>query len=77
MQTCIAALGSMTQVLGAQRALARAAIRSSVVKLDAKYTTKGCTYGLEFPCAQQNNVRTILQSAGIPIKQMIGGGETP
>lgn len=75
MQTCIAALGSTTQALGAQRALARAAIRSSVVKLDAKQTTKGCAYGLEFPCAQQNNVRTILESAKIPVKQIIGGGE--
>ena len=73
MQTCIAAFDSMTQVLGAQRALSRAAIRASVVKLDAKQTTRGCAYGLEFSCAHLRNVKTILDSAGIPVKRYIGG----
>ena len=73
MQTCIAAFDSMTQALGAQRALSRAAVRANVVKLDANQTTRGCAYGLEFSCAQLHNVKTILNAAAISVKRYIGG----
>ncbi|MBQ8397300.1 MAG: DUF3343 domain-containing protein [Clostridia bacterium] len=75
MQTCIAAFQSMTQALGAQRALSRAAIRTRVVKLNANQTTRGCAYGLEFACAQQQNVKTILAAASIQASSYIGGGQ--
>lgn len=73
MQTCIAAFHSMTQALGAQRALARAAIRASIIKLDARQTTHGCAYGIEFSCAHLQNVQTVFAQTGITPKKMIGG----
>ena len=74
MQTCIAAFQSMTQAIGAQRALARAAIRGQIVKLNANQTTHGCAYGLEFACTQQANVKTILAAASIPVLRYLDGG---
>jgi len=75
MQTCIAAFPSMTQALGAQRALARAAIRARVVKLNANQTTHGCAYGLEFSCMQQQNVKTILAASSITASRYLNGGQ--
>ncbi len=64
---CTAAIGSMTGAMKAQKALSAAAIRSSVVKL-ASSAHRGCSYGVSFPCAQQNNVRLILENAGVKIR---------
>lgn len=76
MQNCIAAFQSMTQALGAQRVLSRAAIRTRVVKLNANQTTRGCAYGLEFACVQQQNVKTILAAADISASSYLDGGRT-
>lgn len=73
MQTCIAAFNSMTAVIGAQRVLSAAAIRSSVVKLNANQTARGCGYGLEFSCAQRQNVEALFASRGITVSSYIGG----
>ena len=73
MSSCIAAMNSMTAALSAQRALSAAAIRSSIVRLDAKQTKSGCAYGLEFPCVQLRNVKIILDAGQIPVKRYIGG----
>ncbi len=73
MQTCIAAFHSMTQALGAQRALSRAAIRASIVRLDARQTAHGCAYGLEYSCVQEKNVKTVLKQSGISAKEYFGG----
>ena len=62
---CRVTVGSITYAVKAQKALATAAIYSETVKLDSGNFGKGCTYGLEFPCAQREGVRTVLQSAGI------------
>lgn len=68
---CTATMTSMTQALRAQQVLANAAIHSSVIKLDSSLAKKGCAYGLSFQCAQYNNVRTILSSAKINVRQYI------
>jgi hypothetical protein len=73
MQTCIAAFKSITTAIGAQRVLSAAAIRSSVVKLNANQTTLGCGYGLEFSCAQRQNVESLFASRGITANSYIGG----
>ncbi|MBQ2767102.1 MAG: DUF3343 domain-containing protein [Clostridia bacterium] len=73
MQTCIAAFTSMTVAIGAQRALSSAAIRTSVVKLNANQTTHGCAYGLEFSCSQLQNVKTVLAARGIQVSNYLGG----
>ena len=64
---CLAVMGSMTQVLRAQKVLAGAAVRAEVVKADSAHTRRGCAYALSYPCSQENNVRTILSSAGIRV----------
>lgn len=65
MQICTASFPSMTRALGAQRALAHAAIPARLVRLRAEMTTRGCAYGLEFACAQMQNVKTILGAADL------------
>lgn len=75
--TCTASFASMTLAMKAQKTLAGAAIRSEVVKLDSSYSARGCAYGLEFSCAQTNNVRTILGNARIPVKNIFEGSGMP
>ncbi len=65
---CLAVMGSMTQVLRAQKVLSDAAVRAEVVKADSAYTRRGCAYALSYPCSQENNVRTILSGAGIRVR---------
>ena len=75
MSSCIAAMNSMTTALSAERALRAAAIRASIVRLDANQTKNGCAYGITFSCAQLKNVKTILAAAHIPVKRYYGGDE--
>ncbi len=65
---CLAVMGSMTQAMRAQKVLADAAVRTEVVKADPAHTRRGCAYALSYPCTQENNVRTILSSAGIRVR---------
>ena len=65
---CLAVMGSMTQVLRAQKILADAAVRAEVVKADSAHTRRGCAYALSYPCSQEGNVRAILSSAGIRVR---------
>ena len=65
---CHAVMGSMTQVLRAQKVLSSAAVRADVVKADSAHTRRGCAYALSYPCSQENNVRTILFEAGIRVR---------
>ncbi|MBQ7322178.1 MAG: DUF3343 domain-containing protein [Clostridia bacterium] len=75
--TCTATFESMTLATKAQHALSHAAIRSEVVKLDSSRVGHGCAWGLEFSCAQEGNVRTILGNAHIPVKKYIEGSGMP
>ena len=70
---CSAAIGSVTQAQKAQRALAEAAIPTTVVKWENSSRLLGCVYGVRFACAQANNVRTVLASARISVKQWNDG----
>ena len=70
---CTAVLGSMTAALQAQRVLAQAAVFTSVTKISSSQSTKGCAYGITYPCAQKENVRTILSRAQVTVKKYLGG----
>ena len=70
---CIAVLGTMTNALQAQKALANAAIFSSVTKISSSQSAKGCTYGVAYPCIQDKNVRTILARTDLAVKKYLGG----
>ena len=73
---CGCIIGSMTQALQAQRVLAKSAIRAEVIKADAAQTHRGCAYALSYSCAQENNVRSVLQNAGIRARSYYGGNRT-
>ncbi len=66
---CNAAIGSVTLAMKAQQALAQAAIPVTVIKLEASSSRRGCIYGIGYSCLQEYNVRTVLESSRIPVKQ--------
>ena len=71
--TCTAVIGSMTQAMRAQNALAEAAIRAVVVKISSAKSTGGCAYGVDFPCTQMSNARTVLTRAGVRVREYLQG----
>ncbi len=70
---CSAAIGSITQAMGAQRALAEAAIPSAIIKFESLGKgSRGCVYGVSFSCSQMNNAKTVLSHKGVRVKQWNG-----
>lgn len=67
----VAAIGSMTAAIKAQRALASAGIIGEVVALSPSETRKGCAYGLEIPAMQESEARAALRAAHIAVSQLI------
>ncbi len=65
---CNAAIGSVTQALQAQNALAAKMIPSEVIKIENANSRKGCIYGISFSCLQANNVRAVLNSSKIQVR---------
>lgn len=70
--TCTVVIGSMTHTLAAQEALAAASIRAAVTKISSSRSGHGCAYGLFCPCTRLPNVRTVLDGAGIRIREILG-----
>ena len=66
-KVAVAYLGSMTNALAAQRALAMAAVHSEIVKEDD--SGRGCGYALIVPLVQLDNVRAILSAAHIGVRR--------
>lgn len=71
--SCTAVIGSMTQAMRAQSILAEAAIRAAVVKVSSAKNTGGCAYGVDFPCTQMSNAKTVLTRAGIRVREYLQG----
>lgn len=70
-RTCTAVIGSMTQAMKAQSLLADAAIRGGITKISSARTHNGCAYGVEFPCTQSANVRTVLERGGVRVREYL------
>lgn len=69
---CSIDIGSLTLALKAQKALAGAAIPSSVVKNDSSSNGgKGCSYGLKISCTQMENAESVLALERIRVKRWI------
>lgn len=66
---CVAAIGSNTSAIRAQRILAAAGITSSVKKTDRGRKAGGCTYGVSYPCLYGTSVELILKDAGIRVTE--------
>ena len=64
---CTVIIGSATNATRAESILARAAIRSRVIKVSSEQRL-GCAYGIEFPCSQKKNVEEILSRARISFR---------
>lgn len=71
MNICIATIPSLNICIKAQRALGQNAIFCKIVTLDPKLTKRGCAYGIEFSCADERNVRSILRRHSIHPSQFI------
>ena len=67
--SCKVGVGSVTDAMKAWRVLSAAAIPSEVIKVDKARGLRGCIYGVGFSCAQEKNVRSLLSSAGISVKE--------
>ena len=65
---CVAEIGSLTQAMRAQKILASAVIPTTVLKLESS-SRHGCAYGITFSCEQETNVRHVLDSARMAVKQ--------
>ena len=64
---CTASLGSMTLAIKARRLLAQNGIEVKVKKLGEKNETRGCVYGIEYPCSLSGNILSIIRSSGIEV----------
>ncbi|MBO5416172.1 MAG: DUF3343 domain-containing protein [Clostridia bacterium] len=64
---CSAEIGSVTQAMRVQDALASAAIPSKIIKSQSS-SRHGCIYGVSFSCSQERNVRAILEASRIPVR---------
>ena len=69
---CTAEIGSVTQAMRAEQALAAAAIPSRVIKTQSS-SKRGCVYGISYSCAQERNVSTVLANARIAIRPRKNG----
>jgi hypothetical protein len=68
---CSAVTLSMTNALKAQKALARHAIRSNVIKISGSMSKSGCVYGIEFACSYMLQIRSILEGYGIEVREYL------
>ena len=66
-RSCYAVMGTLTGAQKASRALANAAIPSSIIKIDSA-GARGCIWGVSFSCNQKENVKSVLLAAGINVK---------
>lgn len=67
---CIVTIGSNTQAMRAKKALASFGIPASVRKTErGGRNSKGCSFGVSYPCLYQASVATILQNAGIAVTE--------
>ncbi len=64
----------MTLAIKAKDALTESAIFSSIVKLDSDMTKKGCAYGLEIPCDQLGNAKSVFAKHRIKIREYVESG---
>ena len=71
MNICIATIPSLNICIKAQKALSENAIYYKIVSIDPKLTKRGCAYGIEFPCSEERNVKSILRRVGIRPSQFL------
>lgn len=74
----VAAVGSMTVAIKAQRVLASSGITVEIISLSPRETKRGCAYGVSYPIQLEANVRNVLRTARISVSQYFKkGGSQP
>ncbi len=68
---CVAAIGSMTLCLKAQRVLGAAGISARVISLSPEETRRGCAFGVSFPASVQTVAAAQLRHARIPVSEYV------
>lgn len=66
---CVAAIGSMTLCMKAQRVLAATGIHARVISLSPEETKRGCAFGISFPLDAQVVAAAQLRQAKIPVSE--------
>lgn len=66
---CIAEIGSMTQAMRAQNALAEMAIPSTIVKTNSSKSNKGCAYGISLDCNQMENAENVFDRTKVRVRR--------
>ena len=74
MNSCTAAIGSLTIAMKALAALEKAGITARIVKLNPSMTRKGCAYGIEYSCEYHKAVRSAFNAANVSASSYIKGG---
>ena len=74
---CIAAVGSLTLSLKAQRILQEAGLTARVVSLLREETRQGCAYGVSFSCDEKPLVKATLSTQRLTPTQYIERKGTP
>lgn len=69
--TCVAAIGSMTLCLKAERILLSNGLQARVISLSPDQTRRGCAYGVAFPCAMHKNVASLLRAHKISVSEYL------
>ena len=70
----VAAIGSMTAAIKAQRTLAASGIITEIISISPGETRRGCAYGIEYPLQLDTNVRNVLRAARISVSQYFRKG---
>jgi hypothetical protein len=64
-QICTATLGSVTLAMKARRALAAQGLGCEVIKISDQSSSRGCVYGIEYPCEISGSVQRVLSASAI------------
>ncbi len=68
---CVAAIGSMTLCMKAQRLLGSVGINARVISLSPEETRRGCAFGIAFPQSMQSVAAAQLRRAKIPVSEYL------
>ncbi len=71
---CIIAIKSMTVAMRARDILRRKNISSEIVSVDASLTSRGCAYGISFPCEREAEIKRMLRQGKIDYGEVLGRG---
>ena len=68
---CVAAIGSMTLCLKAERILLAAGMHAHVISLSPGETKRGCAFGVAFPCTDRSHAASLLRSQKLPVSEYL------